>query len=187
MKVRQLKTVTKGLVTAMAFSAILLGCDDSKSGNNSTTGDETVTDTSSTGTTTATTPVKRKGKISAKINADDPAVKVEKDKLGFYTRTDVAPEYTGGQSAIEDYITNNIVYPQDAIDNNVEGVVNVQFVVDENGNISNVGTVGPKIGYGLEEEAVKVVSQMPKWTPGLVKGKKVKTWRTLPINYRLES
>ena len=58
--------------------------------------------------------------------------------------------------------------------------------VDENGNILNVSTVGNKIGHGLEEEAVRVVSKMAKWTPGQVKGKNVKTCRTLPINYKLE-
>jgi TonB family protein len=64
--------------------------------------------------------------------------------------------------------------------------VNVHFLVDEKGNISNVTTVGNKVGYGLDEEAVRVVSKMPKWNPGQVKGKNVKTWRTLPIMYRLE-
>ena len=62
----------------------------------------------------------------------------------------------------------------------------IQFGVDENGTISNVSTTGNKIGHGLEEEAIRVVSKMPKWTAGQVKGKNVKTWRTLPISYRLE-
>ena len=106
--------------------------------------------------------------------------------MGYYNRTEVLPAYKGGENAIENYITTNIEYPQDAIDNNVEGVVNVQFGIDENGNILNVSTVGNKIGHGLEEEAVRVVSKMAKWTPGQVKGKNVKTWRTLPINYKLE-
>jgi TonB family protein len=106
--------------------------------------------------------------------------------MGYYNRTEVLPAYSGGQTALENYINNNIQYPQDAIDNNVEGVVKVQFGVDENGNVINVSTVGNKIGYGLEEEAIRVVSKMPKWTPGQIKGKNVKTWRTLPINYRLE-
>ncbi len=124
--------------------------------------------------------------MSAKIADDNTAQKIEKDKQGFYTRTEIAPEYTGGQGAIENYIVNNIEYPQQAIDNNAEGVVQVRFAVDEKGNVSNVSTLGNKIGYGLEEEAMRIVTNMPKWTPGKVKGKNVKTWRTLPINYRLE-
>jgi len=103
-----------------------------------------------------------------------------------YSRTDVAPAFAGGESALENYIGTTIEYPQEAIDNNVEGKVNVRFAVDEKGNISNVSTLGNKLGHGLEEEAIKVVSGMPKWRPGQVKGKNVKTWRILPINYRLE-
>jgi len=109
------------------------------------------------------------------------------DKTGIYNYTEVLPAFAGGESALESYIVNNIEYPQEAIDNNIEGIVNVRFAVDEKGNVSNVSTVGEKIGYGLEEKAIKVVSEMPKWTPGQVKGKNVKTWRTLPINYRLEA
>jgi TonB family protein len=129
---------------------------------------------------------KKKGKISATITEDANA-KIEKDKMGYYSRTEVSPAYKGGDGALSDYINNNIEYPQDAIDNNIEGTVSVQFVVDEQGNISNVKTIGNKVGYGLEEEAVKVVSRMPKWTAGQVKGKNVKTWRVLPITYKLES
>jgi len=97
------------------------------------------------------------------------------------------PSFDGGQVALETYISNNIEYPQEAIDNNVEGTVNVQFLVDEKGDVSNVKTIGNKLGSGLEEEAIRVVSAMPKWSPGQVKGKNVKTWRTLPITYRLET
>ena len=82
---------------------------------------------------------------------------------------------------------DNIEYPQQAIDNSIEGTVNVQFAVDEQGVISNVSVIGTKAGYGLDEEAVRVVSKMPKWSPGQIKGKNVKTWRVLPITYKFES
>lgn len=191
MTVNQLKTGVKGLGAAIIFSALLVSCDDDKSGNNSTTtmsepGADTATTNMAT-TTESATPKKKSGRVSTTLVADDQSVKMEKDKMGYYNRTEVSPAYVGGQSAMEDFVNKNIEYPQDAIDNNIEGVVSVQFAVDDKGNISNVSTVGQKLGYGLEEEAIKVVSKMPKWTPGQVKGKNVKTWRTLPINYRLES
>ena len=191
MTVNQLKTGVKGLGAAIIFSALLVSCDDDKSGNNSTTtmsepGADTATTNMAT-TTESATPKKKSGRVSTTLAADDQSVKMEKDKMGYYNRTEVSPAYVGGQSAMEDFVNKNIEYPQDAIDNNIEGVVSVQFAVDDKGNISNVSTVGQKLGYGLEEEAIKVVSKMPKWTPGQVKGKNVKTWRTLPINYRLES
>ena len=177
--------IKKGLfVFASVF--FLWGCNDEKSANYST---PLSTDTDTTTTTTDPQPVvakKKSGKVSTSMSADNANAKMEKDKMGYYNRTDVVPAYNGGQSGMENYIINAIEYPQDAIDNNAEGIVNVQFGVDENGNISNVSTIGNKIGYGLEEEAIRVVSKMPKWVPGQVKGKNVKTWRTLPINYRLE-
>src|SRR5205085_810161 len=117
---------------------------------------------------------KKKGRVRLKLNADANA-KVEQDKQGYYTSSEVLPAYTGGQSALEGYITNNIQYPDQAIDNNIEGTVSIHFLVDENGTVSNVTAVGKKIGYGLEEEAVRVVSKMPQWSPGKVKGKNVKT------------
>lgn len=127
------------------------------------------------------------GKASIGMEKTETREKMRKDKMGYYNYTEVLPVYSGGQEALESYITNNIEYPQEAIDNSIEGTVNVQFAVDEKGNISNVKTIGPEIGYGLEQEAVKVVAAMPQWSPGQVNGKKVKTWRILPITYRLES
>jgi len=201
MIVSNLKRKITGIATVALFSLFAISCNDEKtSGDNSsdttTAGDTTMSNnpdnpaaTNSTpGAKSTTDPAKRRtGRASATMAADDEKVKVEMDKAGVYTRAEVAPAYPGGQSGLDDYITSNIEYPSDAIDNNVEGTVYVQFAVDNNGKVSNVTTMGNKLGYGLEEEAVKVVSAMPAWTPGQVKGKKVKTWRTLPIVYKLES
>jgi protein TonB len=185
MNFNRLNTVIKSCFIFSASALLFASCNDDKSANSSTPGAS-----NDTATNTEQAPVvakmKKSGKVSTSTSADDTKVKMEKDKMGYYNRTEVLPAYKGGQNAIDNYITSNIEYPQDAIDNNIEGVVNVQFGVDENGNISNVSTIGNKIGHGLEEEAIRVVSKMPKWTPGQVKGKNVKTWRTLPISYKLE-
>ncbi|MET0462621.1 MAG: energy transducer TonB [Chitinophagaceae bacterium] len=203
MKINQLRTAIQGMATVFGFSLVMVACNNSdESANNSTTanGESAATDTMNTSTTAngagTTTPAtggstavaKKKGRASAAaMQAEDEKVKIEKDKSGIYTRAEVAPSYAGGYANIESYIQDNIEYPQNAIDNSIEGTVQVQFAVDENGKVTNVSTIGNKLGYGLEEEAIKVVSNMPKWTPGQVKGKKVKTWRTLPISYQLES
>ncbi len=155
-------------------------------------------DTSTTGSkeevaakdTTATAPVtvKKKGKASiGSASANGNAVKVEKDKDGVYTKAEVMPVYPGNDQGLSDYIAGNIVYPDQAIENNIEGTVNVEFVVDDKGTISDVKTIGNKLGYGLEEEAVNVINKLPKWAPGKVKGKNVKTRLTIPITYKLES
>ena len=141
-------------------------------------------------TTTAKTAVsaKKKGRASATIDKDEMKnAKVEKDKNGVYTKVEVMPVYEGNDQALNDYVNSKIVYPEQAVENNIEGTVRVQFVVNENGTISDVKTVGTKLGYGLEEEAISVVRNLPKWTPGKVGGKNVKTRLSVPITYKLES
>jgi periplasmic protein TonB len=195
MELRNLKFLSAGIIAA-TICGLVAACNN-ESENNSTSAPSGGADTSASAAAnnspaessqeTAAVPKKKTGKVSATITEPDATAKIEKDKMGYYTRTEVLPAYKGGQGALADYISNNIEYPQDAIDNNIEGTVSVQFAVDEQGNISNVKTVGNKMGYGLEEEAVKVVTSMPRWTAGQVKGKNVKTWRVLPITYKLES
>jgi len=111
---------------------------------------------------------------------------IKPDKDGIYEMTDVTPAYPGGQAALEDYVNNNIEYQQPAIDNATEGTVDVQFVVDENGRVGNAEIIGKQLGSGLDDEAVRVISNMPKWTPGKVKGKNVKTRLVLPITFKIE-
>ena len=191
------KSSLKKIVIVMLLAEVLFySCDNNNnSGKSSTTETDTTTttinnDTSSTIADTSSTSATRKGRRTGRVAVAPVAInktqKMATDKTGFYNYAEVTPAYNGGQGAIETYITNNIQYPEEAIDNNIEGTVNIQFGIDENGNVSNVKAVGEKLGYGLEEEAVKVISNMPKWTPGSVKGKNVKTWMTLPITYRFE-
>jgi TonB family protein len=190
MNLSKLKSKSRGILTAMTITTFVVACNDSEQANNSSNPDSTAAAANTANADTAATvriATKRKGKATVSIKADDATVKMQKDKLGYYNRAEVIPAYPGGQSSLENYITDNIEYPQQAIDNNTEGTVYVQFGVDENGNVSNVSTVGQKVGNGLEEEAIRVVSKMPKWTAGQIKGKNVKTWRTLPIVYKLES
>ena len=127
-----------------------------------------------------------KRKVSVGKMSESKTSGMKPDKDGVYEMTDVRPAFPGGQAALEDYINNHIEYQQPAIDNNTEGTVDVQFVVDENGNVSNPRIVGNQLGSGLDEEAVRVISSMPRWTPGKVKGKDVKTRMVLPITYKIE-
>jgi TonB family protein len=181
MKKGQIKTGILSMAGGILVTLFLSACNDtSQSGTSSSS--EVAKDT----TTVAAAPVKKKGKASMGTAAADNAAKVEKDKEGVYTKAEVMPMYPGSNNGLSDYINTNLLYPQEAIDNNIEGTVNVQFVVDDKGNISDVKTIGNKLGYGLEEEAVTVVNKLPKWEPGKVKGKNVKTRLTIPITYKLE-
>jgi TonB family protein len=85
------------------------------------------------------------------------------------------------------YFGKNMHYPEAARENNIDGRVNVQFVVSEDGSISDVKIVGNKrLGAGLEEEAMRLVSGMPRWSPGKQNGRPVKVYFTQPITFRLE-
>jgi periplasmic protein TonB len=127
---------------------------------------------------------KKKGKASGMVSMDN-TLKMEKDKEGVYSRAEKMPEYPGGETALSKFVENNITYPQDAIDQNTEGTVNVSFVVDEKGKVMNPLVTGKSASHGLDEEAVKVVKQMPAWKPGMVKGKAVKTRLSLPVTFKL--
>jgi len=133
-----------------------------------------------------TSSTHKKGRVSLGKMTERKSATMKPDKDGVYEMTDVRPAFPGGQAALEDYVNTNIEYQQPAIDNNTEGTVDVQFVIDENGSVSNAKVIGKELGSGLDDEAVRVISNMPKWTPGKVKGKNVKTRLVLPITYKIE-
>lgn len=107
------------------------------------------------------------------------------DKEGFYANTEVLPGYPGGEKALERFFEKNLLYPAAAEDNGVEGTVKLNFAVDENGKIYAPIVTSPNIGYGIEQETMRVFDKMPTWTPGRIKGKNVKTRFTLPVTFKL--
>jgi TonB family protein len=95
------------------------------------------------------------------------------------------PTFPGGVKAMFQFLGDNIKYPKAASDANVSGRVFISFIVDASGTISDV-TVLKGIGFGCDEEAVRVVSKFPKWTPGMQDGKTVSVKYNLPIMFQLE-
>ena len=95
------------------------------------------------------------------------------------------PEYPGGMQALFEYLSQNVKYPEDAEKQKVEGRVIATFVVETDGSISNVEVVKPAFP-SLDAEAVRVLSGMPKWTPGMQSGKVVRVKYTVPINFNLK-
>ncbi len=91
----------------------------------------------------------------------------------IFTFVEVMPKFNGD---INNYLEQNIKYPPIALENKIEGKVMVQFVIDKIGNIdkSTLTTLGKTHGWGLEEEAIRVISNMPRWISGKQKGKAVK-------------
>lgn len=103
-------------------------------------------------------------------------------KQRIYDIVEKMPSFQGGEVELMDYIAQNIRYPQEALESGIHGRVFVSFVVEPNGNISNVKVLRG-IGYGCDEEAVRVVKTMPKWTPGERRGKPVRVAVTIPVNF----
>ncbi len=110
---------------------------------------------------------------------------LEKDRLGIYYRAEIKPSYPGGEKALAKFIQENIIYPEAAIENGVEGEVMVGFAVDERGVIYTPIVKGDLAGYGLDEAATNVVAKMPLWNPGQIQGRNVKSYFSLPIKFRI--
>jgi protein TonB len=104
-------------------------------------------------------------------------------KNGF--EVDREAEFEGGLKALRHFISSNVRYPRAALEEGVEGTIYLKFVVDEQGEVSNVSLYN-KLGYGIDEEAVRVVSIIPKFkSPATVGGKAVKVYYQLPIKFNI--
>lgn len=98
---------------------------------------------------------------------------------------DEAPEFEGGLSALYRFISSKIVYPNSAREVGKEGTAYVRFVVDETGGVTNVITQN-KLGYGLDEEAKRVIALLPKFKkPGYVNKQPVKVYYNIPIKFSM--
>lgn len=84
------------------------------------------------------------------------------------------------------HIKKNQQYPERAMEDNIQGRVAVLFVIDKDGSITNVQAKGPKGGELLEKEALRVISKLPKFKPGMQRGKPVKVKYSQPITFKLQ-
>lgn len=94
------------------------------------------------------------------------------------------PEFPGGEEALIVFIQKNTNYPAIARENQVEGTVYVDFVVEKDGAISNV-KVRRGLGAGCDEEATRVIKMFPKWKPGRQNGRAQRVQYTVPVKFRL--
>ena len=94
------------------------------------------------------------------------------------------PVFPGGQKAMMEFLKSNLVYPKAAQDSSIQGRVIVKFTVEKDGSITDVEVVRG-VHPALDEEAVRVVSMMPKWKPGTQMGDTVRTKFTLPVLFKI--
>lgn len=94
------------------------------------------------------------------------------------------PAFPGGYEKLSEYLSNEITYPQVASESGIQGIVYVDFIIEPNGDITNVKTKRG-IGGECDEEAIRVVKNMPNWSPGKQRGIPVRVQINLPIKFIL--
>ena len=104
----------------------------------------------------------------------------------IFTAVEESPKFPGGEAELYKYLNKNIRYPEIAAQNNIQGRVVVQFVVEKDGSVGEVKVVRG-VDPDLDKEAVRVVKSMPKFIPGKMNGQNVRVWHTLPIKFTLRS
>jgi len=115
---------------------------------------------------------------------ENPVPAPDYEGIGDPISVDILPEFPGGMTALRKFIGDNLQYPDAAQEAEASGTVYVKFVVTKDGSITNI-QIERKLGYGCEEEVVRIFKRMPKWAPGRLNGKAVNCQFRLPITFAL--
>lgn len=111
--------------------------------------------------------------------------KVEDEGDGIVLHVQIEADYPGGMTAWQRYLNKTFRYPENAVEEGIAGLVVVQFVVDKEGNVTDVEAIsGPEKG-GLRDEAVRVIKKSGKWMPAIQNGRQVKSYKRQPIVFKL--
>jgi len=115
---------------------------------------------------------------------EKPAIIEQPEETKIHTFVQEMPEFPGGEAAMYEYIAKNIHYPVEAKELGIQGKIYVTFIVETDGSISGVILLRG-IGGGCDEEALRVIREMPKWKPGRQQGNAVRVSFNIPINFTL--
>lgn len=126
-----------------------------------------------------------KAQIQTYTPPPPPKPKVEEAEDEIFVVVEKQPEFPGGMGALMKFLGSNIKYPVIAQENGISGRVICNFVVEKNGSITDVQVVRG-VDPSLDKEAVRVIEDMPKWSPGQQRGKPVRVRFTLPVVFRLQ-
>lgn len=108
---------------------------------------------------------------------------VDEDPVPLY-KLEKWPEFPGGESAMMSFLSNNLKYTSAAHEINLEGTIHVFFLIWKDGSIRDI-EIRRGVGAGLDEEVIRVISKMPKWTPGTQNGRNVSVIYNLPVKFKL--
>lgn len=103
----------------------------------------------------------------------------------IYDVVEMPPSFPGGQAALLAWIASHVNYPQKAMESRIEGRIIVGFVIECDGSVSQAKIIR-SVDPLLDDEAIRVVMGMPKWTPGRQNGKNVRVRYNVPVNFRLQ-
>lgn len=109
----------------------------------------------------------------------------ESEECLTFVMVEEKPVFPGGDTALLNFILNNTVYPYEAKENGIQGKVFVKFIIDKNGEVTNV-TIARGVDPALDKEAVRVIKSLPQWIPGKQRGYPVNVSYIIPINFRAE-
>lgn len=100
---------------------------------------------------------------------------------------DIQARFPGGENMFYKYLSNSLVFPARCIDDGISGTVKLRFVVNVQGNISDIKVLDEnKSCPEFTKEAIRVIRQSPKWVPAQIKGKFVNSWMMIPVTFNLE-
>jgi protein TonB len=111
--------------------------------------------------------------------------KDEEDYDKTFTKVEIESSYPGGVDQWARYLGKTLHYPDEAINNEIQGTVVVQFIVDKEGNVSDVQAVSGPTDGGLRDEAVRVIKKSGKWNPAVQNGRQVKSYKKQPVVFKL--
>ena len=133
-------------------------------------------------------PVKAKAApVTVETNTEEQTPQEPVDQSNkVYDTVEQLPEFPGGLEALIDFLSSNVHYPENAVKNNIEGRVMVQFIVDKTGQVGEVKILR-SVSEEIDAEAVRVVKSLPKFEPGRQDGKPVAVWYTLPVSFNIRS
>ncbi len=123
--------------------------------------------------------------LSLLEGTNDKAKEVIEEKDEVFTVVEQMPGYPGGDEALLKYIKENVKYPAIARENEVQGTVYISYVVDKTGAVTNVRVGRGNVGGGCEEEAVRVIKTLPRYTPGKQNGRPASVSFMVPVKFRL--
>jgi TonB family protein len=123
--------------------------------------------------------------IPFEYSGEDKSAPMDADTDQVFQLVEMDPEFPGGMEALTKYLSENIKYPEQAKKDKIQGKVYISFVVEKDGSVADAKVLRG-IGGGCDEEALRVVNAMPKWTPGKQRGEAVRVQFNLPVAFKLQ-